>query len=91
MVECISGRVSDLIRQLYILSRKFQPYSIAVVDSTDVIVTAQFAVFLSGSKSNLVLTKESMELIPVCGTTVCEVSVYEYKKVFLENVNNLYC
>jgi hypothetical protein len=49
------------------LSREFQAYSIATDESTEIEDTAKFTLFICGCNSNLLVTEELLELIPVHG------------------------
>jgi hypothetical protein len=44
--------------------------------------TAQFAVFICVCNLNLVLMEELLELNPVCGAAIGEVSICELEKIF---------
>lgn len=69
----VASRIIDLAtnveKQLTETTKKFEAFSIALDESTDVTDTAQCAVFIRGVDSNLNLMEEFLELIPLKSTT----------------------
>ncbi len=62
--------IADNLRELLqIKAQDFQVYSIAIDESTDVQSVAQLSVFVRGCDSNLCVTEELLELIPMHDTT----------------------
>lgn len=47
---------------------KFTNFSLAVVESTDNVDTAQLSVFLRGINSNIEITEEVLKYVPLTGT-----------------------
>lgn len=60
---------TDLRTQLSERSRDFVAYSLAVDESTDMMDTAQLAIFLHGEDCNLHVTEEILDIKLMHGTT----------------------
>lgn len=69
VVERINELANDLQKQLTRLSCDFEAFSLAVDESTDVTDVAQCAIFVRGVDSQLKVTEELLDLVPMKGTT----------------------
>jgi hypothetical protein len=72
VAERISDIAINLSDQLKSISEGFQAFSIAIDESTDIQGIAQLAIFIRGCDSNLKVTEELLEFIPMSDTTTGE-------------------
>lgn len=72
MVRRIADLGEDVLRQLMERCSKFIEFSLALDESTDITDVAQLAIFVRGVDSDLVVTQELLDVIPLKDTTTGE-------------------
>ena len=65
----VTELAADSYQQLSSIGKKFEAFSLALDESTDISDTAMCAVFVRGVDKNLNITEELLDLIPMKGTT----------------------
>lgn len=76
----------DLERQLLLKAKKFIAFSLALDESTDVVDTAQLAIFIRGVDNNLSITEELLNIIHLKNTTTGEDILSSVEKA-VESIN----
>ena len=71
-VDRICDFSQNIQQQLSERAAHFVAYSVAIDESTDVMDTAQLAIFICGVDSDVNITEELVEIVPMKGTTKAE-------------------
>ncbi|XP_047118866.1 general transcription factor II-I repeat domain-containing protein 2-like [Schistocerca piceifrons] len=69
IARCIAGMAADVYRRLIDSACKFIAFSIALDESTDISDTAKLAIYVRGVDTNLHVTEELLDLVPMKDTT----------------------
>lgn len=76
VVRRIEKLGEDLERQLMLKAKNFIAFSLALDESTDIIDTAQLAIFIRSVDSNLSVTKELLNIMPLKDTFIQQEKIY---------------
>ncbi|EZA55208.1 General transcription factor II-I repeat domain-containing protein 2B, partial [Ooceraea biroi] len=86
VIRRIEKLSEDLEQQLSLKAKNFIAFSLALDESTDIVDTAQLAIFIRGVDSNLSITEELLNIMPLKHTTTGEDILHSVEEA-VANIN----